>query len=170
MPHLQNPDPACHWNVADIETVSQKLDVLAGQDVPDHVVQRLQHHPNWLGVKECTGNMRIQSYADQGIMCWSGNDDEAHDGRHDHGAQVMMGHTAQCLLIHVRALLQSEPFCSNANICSVSCMVGILAPMAVERLYNTSVNCILTWCRRAGRHLCHQQSHSRLVLQDDASA
>ena len=60
----------------------------AGQDVPDHVVQRLSHHVNWLGVKECTGNQRIHSYADQGIKCWSGNDDEAHDGRHDHGAQV----------------------------------------------------------------------------------
>ncbi len=52
-------------------------------------MQRLQHHPNWLGVKECTGNTRIQSYADQGIICWSGNDDEAHDGRHNHGAQVI---------------------------------------------------------------------------------
>ena len=72
--------------MADAET----LNVLAGQDVPDHVVQRLQHHPNWLGVKECTGNNRIQSYADQGIMCWSGNDDEAHDGRHNHGAQVLL--------------------------------------------------------------------------------
>lgn len=62
--------------------------MLAGQDVPDHVVQRLSCHSNWLGVKECTGNNRIQNYADQGIMCWSGNDDEAHDSRHDHGGQV----------------------------------------------------------------------------------
>ena len=60
----------------------------AGQDVPDHVVQRLSYHSNWLGVKECTGNQRIQTYADKGIMCWSGNDDEAHDGRHNHGGQV----------------------------------------------------------------------------------
>ena len=51
-------------------------------------MKRLSHHANWLGVKECTGNQRIQSYADQGIMCWSGNDDEAHDGRHNHGGQV----------------------------------------------------------------------------------
>lgn len=62
--------------------------MFAGQDVPDHVVQRLSYHSNWLGVKECTGNQRIQSYSDQGIMCWSGNDDEAHDSRHDHGGQV----------------------------------------------------------------------------------
>ena len=56
--------------------------------MPDHVVQRLSYHSNWLGVKECTGNQRIQSYSDQGIMCWSGNDDEAHDSRHHHGGQV----------------------------------------------------------------------------------
>ena len=62
--------------------------MVTGQDVPDHVVQRLSYHSNWLGVKECTGNQRIQSYADKGIMCWSGNDDEAHDGRHNHGGQV----------------------------------------------------------------------------------
>lgn len=62
--------------------------MFAGQDVPDHVVQRLSYHSNWLGVKECTGNQRIQSYSDMGIMCWSGNDDEAHDSRHNHGGQV----------------------------------------------------------------------------------
>ena len=65
------------------------LCMLAGQDVPDHVVQRLSYHSNWLGVKECTGNRRIQGYSDQGIMCWSGNDDEAHDCRHEHGGQVL---------------------------------------------------------------------------------
>ena len=64
------------------------LMLFVGQDVPDHVVRRLSSHPNWLGVKECTGNARIQAYADQGISCWSGNDDEAHDGRHNFGAQV----------------------------------------------------------------------------------
>ena len=31
-----------------------------GQDIPDHVVHRLAANPNLLGVKECTGNARIQ--------------------------------------------------------------------------------------------------------------
>ena len=31
-----------------------------GQDIPDHVVHRLAGNPNLLGVKECTGNARIQ--------------------------------------------------------------------------------------------------------------
>lgn len=65
---------------------------VAGQDVPDHVVHRLASHPNWLGVKECTGNARIQNYANQGIVCWSGNDDEAHDGRHKHDSQASRLH------------------------------------------------------------------------------
>lgn len=53
-----------------------------GQDIPDEVILSLASHPNFLGVKECTGNERIGGYRTQGIQCWSGNDDEAHDGRH----------------------------------------------------------------------------------------
>ncbi len=32
-----------------------------GQDIPDHVVMDLAGHSNFLGVKECTGNERIQA-------------------------------------------------------------------------------------------------------------
>ena len=31
-----------------------------GQDIPDDVVDQLAAHANFLGVKECTGNARIQ--------------------------------------------------------------------------------------------------------------
>ena len=31
-----------------------------GQDIPDAVVHRLAAHPNFMGVKECTGNARIE--------------------------------------------------------------------------------------------------------------
>eukprot|EP00877_Chromochloris_zofingiensis_P004799 jgi/Chrzof1/1431/Cz10g07220.t1 len=57
-----------------------------GQDIPDDLVRDLAQHPNFLGMKECTGNPRIGGYTSQGINCWSGNDDEAHDARHHHGA------------------------------------------------------------------------------------
>jgi 4-hydroxy-tetrahydrodipicolinate synthase len=53
-----------------------------GQDIPTDVVLGLAGHPNFLGVKECTGNARISAYADAGVRCWSGNDDEAHDAVH----------------------------------------------------------------------------------------
>ncbi|KAL3132678.1 4-hydroxy-tetrahydrodipicolinate synthase, chloroplastic [Trebouxia sp. C0010 RCD-2024] len=78
-------------------TIVYNVPSRTGQDVPDHVVQRLSCHSNWLGVKECTGNNRIQNYADQGIMCWSGNDDEAHDSRHDHGGQGVISVTSNVI-------------------------------------------------------------------------
>ena len=31
-----------------------------GQDIPDRVIEELAREPNFLGVKECTGNQRIQ--------------------------------------------------------------------------------------------------------------
>lgn len=36
-----------------------------GQDIPDDVILRLRGNPNFLGVKECTGNARIEAYAQQ---------------------------------------------------------------------------------------------------------
>jgi 4-hydroxy-tetrahydrodipicolinate synthase len=63
-----------------------------GQDISDRVIMGLaERHPsNFLGVKECTGNNRIEAYASRGVQCWSGNDDEAHDARHHHqGAGVI---------------------------------------------------------------------------------
>lgn len=57
-----------------------------GQDIPDEIIHEIAQHPNFLGVKECTGNARIKAYTSRGITCWSGNDDEAHDARHEAGA------------------------------------------------------------------------------------
>lgn len=37
-------------------------------------------------MKECEGNERIKGYTDQGVVCWTGNDDEAHDARYEAGA------------------------------------------------------------------------------------
>lgn len=91
-------------------TIIYNVPSRTGQDVPDHVVKRLSHHANWLGVKECTGNQRIQSYADQGIMCWSGNDDEAHDGRHNHGGQGVISVTSNIIPgLFSRLMKQADP-------------------------------------------------------------
>eukprot|EP00882_Tetradesmus_deserticola_P014007 GHRQ01014884.1.p1 GENE.GHRQ01014884.1~~GHRQ01014884.1.p1 ORF type:complete len:298 (+),score=139.07 GHRQ01014884.1:796-1689(+) len=68
-----------------------------GQDIPDALVQELAAHPNFLGVKECTGNSRIGNYTQQGINCWSGNDDEAHDGRHHYGSAGVISVTANVI-------------------------------------------------------------------------
>jgi 4-hydroxy-tetrahydrodipicolinate synthase len=56
-----------------------------GQDIPDVIIHKLSNDGAFLGVKECTGNDRIEAHSKKGIKCWSGNDDEAHDARHRHG-------------------------------------------------------------------------------------
>jgi 4-hydroxy-tetrahydrodipicolinate synthase len=81
-----------------------------GQDIPDEVVLELAQHPNFLGMKECTGNARIASYTARGVNCWSGNDDEAHDARHDAGAAGVISVTSNVvpgLMAHLMA--QRDP-------------------------------------------------------------
>jgi 4-hydroxy-tetrahydrodipicolinate synthase len=68
-----------------------------GQDIPDDVVLELASHPNFLGMKECTGNKRIAGYTSRGINCWSGNDDEAHDARHGAGGAGVISVTSNLI-------------------------------------------------------------------------
>jgi len=56
-----------------------------GQDIKPEVIEELAKHKNFCGVKECMGNDRIKLLSDKGIACWSGNDDQCHDGRHGSG-------------------------------------------------------------------------------------
>eukprot|EP00879_Flechtneria_rotunda_P003152 GHRR01003374.1.p1 GENE.GHRR01003374.1~~GHRR01003374.1.p1 ORF type:complete len:384 (+),score=100.66 GHRR01003374.1:105-1256(+) len=65
-----------------------------GQDIPNDVALEIAQHPNFLGLKECTGNKRIGNYTKQGVLCWSGNDDEAHDARHHFGGQGVISVTS----------------------------------------------------------------------------
>lgn len=68
-----------------------------GQDIPDDIVHEIASHPNFLGMKECTGNPRIAAYTSSGINCWSGNDDEAHDARHGAGAAGVISVTSNLI-------------------------------------------------------------------------
>lgn len=68
-----------------------------GQDIPDDVVHSIASHPNFLGMKECTGNNRIANYTKAGVTCWSGNDDEAHDARHGSGAVGVISVTSNVI-------------------------------------------------------------------------
>jgi 4-hydroxy-tetrahydrodipicolinate synthase len=68
-----------------------------GQDIPDDVIMSITDHPNFLGVKECTGNPRIANYKSKGVTCWSGNDDEAHDARHSAGAVGVISVTSNLI-------------------------------------------------------------------------
>lgn len=53
-----------------------------GQDITPDLVMRLAEHSNFLGMKECSGKERIEQYAKEGIVCWSGNDDEVSHPTH----------------------------------------------------------------------------------------
>ncbi|CAI7865110.1 unnamed protein product, partial [Closterium sp. NIES-54] len=58
-----------------------------GQDIPPSVIEAIATHENFAGVKECAGNDRIHGYAEKGIVAWSGNDDQFHDAKWNHGGQ-----------------------------------------------------------------------------------
>ncbi|MBQ4833497.1 4-hydroxy-tetrahydrodipicolinate synthase [Pseudoalteromonas sp. MMG010] len=65
-----------------------------GQDLTPDIIAPLAQHAHFIGVKECGGNERIAQYEQQGIACWSGNDDEAHDARHIHKAHGVISVTS----------------------------------------------------------------------------
>ncbi len=52
------------------------------QDITPTIIEKLQKHPNFIGVKECAGCDRIDYYEKKSIACWSGNDDQAFESRH----------------------------------------------------------------------------------------
>ena len=80
-----------------------------GQDIPDDVVLELAKHPNFAGVKECTGNARIAAYTARGVTCWSGNDDEAHDARWSAGAVGVISVTSNVVPGLMRTLMFDGP-------------------------------------------------------------
>jgi 4-hydroxy-tetrahydrodipicolinate synthase len=76
-----------------------------GQDISDDVIFELAGHPNFAGVKECTGNERIARYTGRGVTCWSGNDDEAHDARYAAGAVGVISVTSNVVPGLMRRLM-----------------------------------------------------------------
>ncbi len=54
-----------------------------GQDITPDIIEPLASHKHFVGMKECAGDERIAHYEAKGIACWSGNDDQAHDSRHN---------------------------------------------------------------------------------------
>ncbi|KAG6490071.1 4-hydroxy-tetrahydrodipicolinate synthase, chloroplastic-like [Zingiber officinale] len=75
-------------------TIIYNVPSRTGQDIPPSVIQTITQNPNMAGVKECMGNERIKGYVDQGIVIWSGNDDECHDSRWTFGATGVISVTS----------------------------------------------------------------------------
>ena len=79
-----------------------------GQDIPPNVIETLAQNENFIGVKECAGNDRIAHYEQQGIACWSGNDDQCFDGRHKHNSHGVISVTSNLVPGLMRQLMD-EP-------------------------------------------------------------
>ncbi|WP_114327447.1 4-hydroxy-tetrahydrodipicolinate synthase [Candidatus Colwellia aromaticivorans] len=80
----------------------------SGQDLTPDIIEPLSKHKNFIGVKECGGNDRIAHYEKQGIACWSGNDDESHDGRHLHGSHGVISVTSNIVPSLMRQLMDNK--------------------------------------------------------------
>ena len=90
-------------------TIAYNVPGRTGQDIPPEVVVELARHANFAGIKECCGNGRIKGYTDQGIACWSGNDDEAHDARYGSGAVGVISVTSNVVPGLMRQLMFDGP-------------------------------------------------------------
>ncbi len=79
-----------------------------GQDIDPPIIANIAKHENFVGVKECAGNDRINQYEKQGIPCWSGNDDECFDGRHQHGSHGVISVTSNIIPGLMRKLIDDK--------------------------------------------------------------
>lgn len=61
------------------------------------------------GVKECEGNERIKGYTEKGVVCWTGNDDEAHDARYEAGAVGVISVTSNIVPGLMHKLMHDGP-------------------------------------------------------------
>ncbi|EYU39172.1 hypothetical protein ABFS82_04G216700 [Erythranthe guttata] len=86
-------------------TIIYNVPSRTGQDIPPGVVQKLARSPNLAGVKECVGNDRVEEYTRNGVVVWSGNDDQCHDSRWDYGANGVISVTSNLVPGLMRQLM-----------------------------------------------------------------
>ncbi len=79
-----------------------------GQDITPDIIEPLSRHENFVGVKECAGDERIAYYEQKGIACWSGNDDESHQSRHQSGSHGVISVTSNLVPKLMRQLMDEE--------------------------------------------------------------
>ncbi|WP_448555080.1 4-hydroxy-tetrahydrodipicolinate synthase [Thalassotalea montiporae] len=84
-----------------------------GQDLTPEIIEPLAQHKHFIGVKECTGNDRIAYYEQRGIACWSGNDDECFDGRHQHNSHGVISVTSNIVPELMRTLMDKPDSALN---------------------------------------------------------
>lgn len=88
-------------------TIIYNVPSRTGQDIPPGVIQILARSASLAGVKECVGNDRIKHYTGNGIVVWSGNDDQCHDARWGYGATGVISVTSNLVPGLMRELMFS---------------------------------------------------------------
>lgn len=86
-------------------TIIYNVPPRTGQDIPPRVIQTVAQNANLAGVKECVGNDRVAQYTKEGIVVWSGNDDQCHDARWNHGATGVISVTSNLVPGLMRELM-----------------------------------------------------------------
>lgn len=86
-------------------TIIYNVPSRTGQDIPPNVVKNIANNPNLAGIKECMGNNRIKQYTSDGIVVWSGNDDECYDARWSYGAIGVISVTSNLIPGIMRELM-----------------------------------------------------------------
>ncbi|KAH7692473.1 4-hydroxy-tetrahydrodipicolinate synthase DapA protein [Dioscorea alata] len=86
-----------------------------GQDIPPPLIHTISQYHNMAGVKECMGNERIQDYTDNGIVIWSGNDDQCHDARWVCGASGVISAASNLIpgLMHALMFRGYDPLLNS---------------------------------------------------------
>ncbi|NMP33320.1 4-hydroxy-tetrahydrodipicolinate synthase [Thalassotalea sp. M1531] len=79
-----------------------------GQDLTPNIIEAIADRDNFIGVKECAGNERIDYYEQRGIACWSGNDDESFTGRHKFKSHGVISVTSNIVPELMRSLMDSD--------------------------------------------------------------
>jgi len=87
-----------------------------GQDMEPPVIEKLAEHDNFIGVKECAGNERIDYYEQRGIACWSGNDDECFVGRHKYASHGVISVTSNLIPGIMRQLMDNNNPALNQSV------------------------------------------------------
>ncbi|GAB4844383.1 4-hydroxy-tetrahydrodipicolinate synthase, chloroplastic [Ancistrocladus abbreviatus] len=89
-------------------TIIYNVPSRTSQDIPPGVIHTIAQSTNLAGVKECVGNDRIKQYTDNGIIVWSGNDDECHDARWGYGANGVISVASNLIPGLMRQLMFEE--------------------------------------------------------------
>ncbi|CAF2048910.1 hypothetical protein HID58_035816 [Brassica napus] len=85
--------------------IEKGADGRTSQDIPPQVIFKLSRNENLAGVKECVGNNRVEEYTENGVVVWSGNDDQCHDSRWDHGGTGVISVTSNLVPGLMRKLM-----------------------------------------------------------------